>query len=168
MKVRLIFLLAIFAGSMISGCESDPRSINHQNGTSKTAITLDSKSYQDAVYNRPGGNGASFTISKVSRDGNILQVDVTYQGGCKIHTFNLKWDGIALFTDPPTIPLILTHRANGDECTEKINETLYFDISKLTSNQDLLNKAVIVVQNGTSMEEKAEENETVNVSSNPF
>ena len=168
MKFRILLILTVFVGSMMSGCESDTKNIDHQSGTSKTNITLDSKSYQDAVYNRPGGNGASFTISKVKRDGNMLQVDVTYQGGCKIHSFSLKWDGIALFTNPPTIPLILTHQSNGDECTDKVNETLYFDLTKLTSNQDLLNEAVIVVQNGTSMDEKAEENETVSVSSDPF
>jgi len=156
---RMKFFTTILSTAVLvlTGCEMQPKENQAQDTAVYVTANVSSKQYQEALYQRPGGNGAPYTINSIERNGNILLVEVSYSGGCKPHEFSAVWDGIALFTNPPIIPVILKHDANGDACEAYLTETLEIDLSTLVKDQELLNKAVISLINGTSDQEISEE-----------
>jgi hypothetical protein len=69
------------------------------------------------------------TIQSVKLANNILELTVTYGGGCTAHEFNLiAFEGMENTTTPPTVNFQLSHNANGDECKALITETLVFNL----------------------------------------
>ncbi len=155
MKFFITIVVALIL--VFTGCEIQPKENQAQDTAVSVTGNVSSKIYQEALYQRPGGNGAPFTINSIERNGNILLVEVSYSGGCKPHEFSAVWDGIALFTNPPIIPVILKHDANGDACEAYLTETLELDLSTIVKDQELLDKAVISLINGTSDQEVTEE-----------
>ena len=82
----------------------------------------------DKAYTAPKTNDP-FTIKKMSLDGNILNIEVEYSGGCKDHDFKLYFNQIYMKSLPPKAKFFLVHNANGDACRELISKTYSFDIS---------------------------------------
>ena len=75
----------------------------------------------------------SFRIDTASVDGDLLRLDVSYEGGCENaeHSFELYTTNVLEKTNPPKAPTWLLHDADGDSCGETIQETLSFDLSPL-------------------------------------
>ena len=75
----------------------------------------------------------SFRIDTASVDGDLLRLDVSYEGGCENaeHSFELYATNAFERTNPPKAPTWLSHDAGGDFCGETIQETLSFDLSPL-------------------------------------
>ncbi|KOH42535.1 hypothetical protein [Sunxiuqinia dokdonensis] len=71
-------------------------------------------------------------INTVKVEGDLLIVNLSYGGGCKVHTIDLArvhpWCGT-----PPLPPpsFEIRHNANNDFCEAWFTETLQFDISRL-------------------------------------
>ena len=80
----------------------------------------------------------SFRIDTASVDGDLLRLDVSYEGGCEDadHDFALYSTGPILFTNPPGTETWLSHDAGGDTCTETVQEELTFDLSPLKKSFD--------------------------------
>lgn len=72
---------------------------------------------------------ASFEITDVSLDGDILILKVSYSGGCKDHSFDLIGSPNIMKSMPPKRGIRLIHHNNEDTCREWIDEELKFDIS---------------------------------------
>jgi len=70
-------------------------------------------------------------VNQISLEGDNLTIDVTYQGGCQQHTFELVAWSAFLESLPPQVTLYLSHNAHGDNCTEETNLKLTFDLSPL-------------------------------------
>lgn len=77
----------------------------------------------------PFKSNASTTIEKVSLEGNILTLKVSYSGGCKDHEFQLVGNKMISKSLPPKRGIFLYHNGNEDSCRESITKELRFDIS---------------------------------------
>ncbi len=64
----------------------------------------------------------------------ILNLDVTYSGGCKAHTFELIGSKFIQKSLPPQRGVLLVHHANNDDCRELMGERLKFNIKPLVEN----------------------------------
>ena len=75
----------------------------------------------------------SLRIDTASVDGDLLRLDVSYEGGCDDadHDFALYSTGPIVRTNPPSTETWLSHDAGGDTCTETVQEELTFDLSPL-------------------------------------
>ena len=73
----------------------------------------------------------SYSIVNAFVDGNVLNLDVTYSGGCKDHAFELIGSNIVAKSLPPQRAVLLVHHGNGDDCRELMGERLKFDIKNL-------------------------------------
>lgn len=75
------------------------------------------------------------SISNVQVNGNTLQLNVSYSGGCEEHQFDLYGNFAVMKSMPPKRAIKLVHNANGDNCRELIEKTLKFDISEFAITQ---------------------------------
>ena len=75
----------------------------------------------------------SFRIDTARVDGDLLRLDVSYEGGCEDadHDFALYSSAHLTESIPPSATTWLSHDADGDSCGETIQETLSFDLSPL-------------------------------------
>jgi hypothetical protein len=73
----------------------------------------------------------SFRIDTASVDGDLLRLDVSYEGGCAEHAFTLYSSEYLSESLPPHTNTFLSHDAGGDSCTETVREELTFDLSPL-------------------------------------
>ena len=71
------------------------------------------------------------TIGAVRMNGDNLEIEVSYAGGCEDHVFDLSWSGTYLKSHPAQVVLDLRHNAHGDMCEAYITETVVIDVSEL-------------------------------------
>jgi hypothetical protein len=76
-------------------------------------------------------DNANYNIVNAFIDENVLNVDVTYSGGCKLHSFELIGSQFLTNTMPPERVVLLVHHNNGDDCRELMGERLKFNIKNL-------------------------------------
>lgn len=86
----------------------------------------------------------NYSIVNAFIDGDILNLDVTYSGGCKEHSFELIGSGQVLESLPPQRNVLLVHHANGDDCRELMGERIMFNVKNLASE----NKEVMLIIKG--------------------
>lgn len=79
-------------------------------------------------------NTQPYSILNINLEGNVLQLDITYNGGCKEHEFELVGSAFIMKSSPPKRIIQLYHHNSNDDCRELINESLYFDISSFAYN----------------------------------
>jgi hypothetical protein len=64
-------------------------------------------------------------------DSSVLTIDISYEGGCADHGFELVWDGSLSKSQPPQANVILSHDSMADACTDLVNQKLLFDLSPI-------------------------------------
>jgi hypothetical protein len=74
-----------------------------------------------------------FDLESVSVNGDLLEVDVAYSGGCQPHYFRLCYAGF-LESSPVETNLRLQHDGQGDPCEAYPSETRVFDLSPLKAD----------------------------------
>lgn len=84
--------------------------------------------------------GDSFKIVSGKKNGDFLEITVSYGGGCKLHKFDVVWDGIVYTNDPCNMNLILVHNGNNDSCEALITETIIVNLKELLGNNEYINK----------------------------
>jgi len=72
-----------------------------------------------------------FKMKKVTIEGGVMQIDVSYPGGAKDHDFTLYWNGIVARSYPGKTGLVLKHDANGDKAEALMTKTIKFDLAKM-------------------------------------
>lgn len=82
----------------------------------------------DQGFIAPETNGR-FNVDNMAIDGSILEVTVSYSGGCEEHVFKLYSDQMYMKSYPPQLNLFLEHIDNNDRCRAMIIKKLAFDIS---------------------------------------
>lgn len=105
---------------------------------SPVLLRINSEAFKEVNTNRLNSisTGDSFKINSAKRIKDILEVSISYSGGCKQHTFEVIWDGI-VYTDPPCfINFIITHNANTDSCEALITETLFINLKDLIGDNE--------------------------------
>jgi hypothetical protein len=75
-------------------------------------------------------------INTVMVEKNTLKINVTYQGGCQEHTFELYAATAFLQSIPPQALLHLSHDSHGDTCTKNMEKQLSFDLTPLEKERD--------------------------------
>lgn len=75
--------------------------------------------------------GEAYSINNVKRVGDFLQINLSYSGGCKIHDFEIIWDGIVYTDEPCHMNLLLIHNANNDTCEALITKTIVVNLEEL-------------------------------------
>ena len=100
----------------------------------KSALVLDNN------FNPKKAETQSYEITGHTLKGDMLKLNISYKG-CKNDTFELKANGMYLKTNPPKLPLALSHTSSGD-CDMSLNKTLSFDVSKAKYPGDLANNVV--------------------------
>ncbi len=86
-------------------------------------------------------NSANTQILNATITDSILSLDISYNGGCKPHTFDLIGSKMIQKSMPPIRGIMLAHNDNEDDCRELIEETIKFNINKFRyPNQDIVLK----------------------------
>ncbi len=82
----------------------------------------------DQGFVAPETNGR-FTVDSWSINGSIVEIAVSYSGGCEEHIFKLYTDQKYMKSYPPQLNLFLEHIDNNDRCRAMIMKKLAFDVS---------------------------------------
>jgi len=104
----------------------DQRSVN-------AGLIINKEVFDNLELNRRNGlsKGGKFEFKSVKRSNNVLEVELTFSGGCEIHTIDVVWDGV-IFTDSPcSINLMIIHNDNNDKCEAHITKTFFINIKEL-------------------------------------
>jgi|GEM_PF-1833482 len=72
-----------------------------------------------------------FDMKKVTIEGDVMKIDVSYAGGKADHDFTLYWNQMVAESYPGQTTINLKHDANGDNAEALITKTLKFDISTI-------------------------------------
>jgi len=84
--------------------------------------------------------GDPYSIEELRIIGNCLYASVSYSGGCAEHDFELRWNGVYAYSEPPMAMLALWHNDPDDPCDGIMEQELLFDMSALgiSETQELL------------------------------
>jgi len=75
-------------------------------------------------------------ITSVTLEDNILKINVTYQGDCQEHIFDVYAETAFLQSNPGQGLLYLSHDAHDDACTENVETLLSFDLTPLDKERN--------------------------------
>ena len=85
-----------------------------------------------AVCGGPSSHPITTNSIAIDAVSDTLTAKVTYNGGCKAHEMMLCWGGWSTIAKPTQLlGFFVEHWDNEDLCTDRVTETLEFDISKL-------------------------------------
>ena len=128
------FLFIIIAMSGFISCSDNQDDLDLTSPINSNIILQLNKTVFDKINNNRKNNiseGDNFTIKESKREGDNLQIILEYGGGCKVHTYEIIWDGIVYTDDPCKINLLLIHRGNFDNCEALITDTINIDLKEL-------------------------------------
>ncbi|WP_422079458.1 hypothetical protein [Ulvibacterium sp.] len=132
--------LLLFIGIVLVSCNKDDgdSSLPGENGIN---LLVGAKLYKDMENKRLNGKGsensANFEIVAVERKGNLLNINVSYEG-CRERVFDVIWEGIVRETSPCKTSLILSRKildsdvsCGSDMPIKPFTETLEIDLERL-------------------------------------
>jgi len=133
------FIFLFFIGFSFISCSDNENDIdlgNPFNNNSKVVLRLSKDIFTTFDNNRKNNisEGDSFTIKESKREGDNLQITLTYSGGCKDHIFEIIWDGIVYTDNPCKMNFLIIHRGNFDNCEALITDTVNINLKKLIGN----------------------------------
>ncbi len=64
-----------------------------------------------------------------------LILNITYAGGCKVHKFELVWDGLYFESSPVQVNLSLHHSNENDNCKARKNKKIAFSLADIKSSR---------------------------------
>jgi len=101
--------------------------------SSPLVLRINSEDFKTINTNRLKSiyTGDSFKINSVEKIDDILEVSVSYGGGCKQHSFEIIWDGIVYTDAPSNINLFIIHDAKNDNCEALVTESLSINLKDL-------------------------------------
>ena len=120
-KQLLILGIAILLlAAVLSGCIT---SIDDNNSYQKSII-LDDDLFQNASRD-------PYEIINIGLEVDILEINVSYSGGCEEHEFSLFGSSSFKESSPVQMEVVLSHNDNNDPCDGICAEELAFDLSPL-------------------------------------
>jgi hypothetical protein len=94
---------------------------------------------------------AVFDLKSAKLNGDCLELDISYSGGCEIHHFTTYL--LPVFCGTPPIPpptIVLCHEDNEDLCEAYISEKLFIDLTSLrVPDKDMVEFQLILNYNGS-------------------
>ncbi len=97
------------------------------------------KTSQVVLYDEWPRNGFPNDAAKITAatlENNMLTLQVSYQGSCQEHTFELHAWTAFLASQPPQAVLHLSHDAHGDTCMKQVEKSLMFDLTPLNKERN--------------------------------
>ena len=142
MKTIFSFLVALL---FIFGCKNSKETVKRD----LSSITEVKQISVDKTFTPDIKKQINYTIQNVSISGDIINIDVSYSGGCKEHSFQLTTNGLYAKSNLPKINLYLSHNNNEDMCKKMIEETIHFDIKQIQTQS----KSIIILLNNHQNQE---------------
>lgn len=139
----LVFIYCFLISSCsISGEDLESSDYLANSSVSNVVLRINKDSFDALNANRLKNieEGDPFKIVNGKKNGDFLEITVSYSGGCQIHKFDVVWDGIVFTNDPCNMNLIIIHKANNDSCEASITETIIVNLKELLGNNDYINK----------------------------
>jgi len=126
MKLKFIFHLLILV-FLLFGCSGVKKTTENNKTESKIKVeeVLKVESFNGFQVSK------NFKIEESLIQNEILEIRLTYSGGCAQHQFTLYTAQQYQKSLPPKLPLFLMHDTGGDACREIKQETLLFNIEDL-------------------------------------
>lgn len=118
------FLPALLIFGLLYGCTATQPTVEQNPPQETRQVRI------DPTWQMPP-TSAPVSIKEIQFNGDIMDVAVTYSGGCGEHLFELWTTGKFSTRYPPQLEVFLYHDNRGDHCREIQHETLYFDVSSL-------------------------------------
>ena len=131
-KKKILLIIISLTITILAGCSTT----NPEKTDSEKADPENIKAILYDEWPVGGFSSDAADITQVSVEENNLTIDVTYQGGCQKHDFNLYAWSAFLESLPPQGTLYLSHNAHGDSCTDEISQSLSFDLSPLDQERN--------------------------------
>jgi hypothetical protein len=109
--------------------------------------------YSKLLAGRENFDGTPFEITKVTREGNSLKIDVTGGGG--IENYKVVWDGSLMLSYPMQARLVVAHNTpDGAQDAAMHDYTLEVDLQKLFGNTANPSEVIVHVANGSKKQDK--------------
>ncbi|MCP4583970.1 MAG: hypothetical protein GY839_20355 [candidate division Zixibacteria bacterium] len=106
-------------------------SVNCQKNTAKPSYDPDQIIIIDHESLNRWPDDSFYFSSEALIEDNSLRLNIAYSGGCANHTFRLLGLREFMETNPPTVPIFLSHNAHNDYCDGFMTDTLSFDLKPL-------------------------------------
>lgn len=119
-QLLILGMAFLLLAAVLSGCVT---SID-DNNSYQTSIILDDDLFKNASRD-------PYKIINIGLEGDILEINVSYSGGCEEHEFSLIGDSSFKKSLPVQIEVVLSHNDNDDPCDGIYTEELAFDLSPL-------------------------------------
>ncbi|UCF13133.1 MAG: hypothetical protein JSW06_02470 [Thermoplasmatales archaeon] len=122
MNKQLLILITPFLllAIVLIGCTTP----TDDNNSYQTSIILDDDLFQNASRD-------PYKINNIGLERDILEINVSFSGGCEEHEFSLFEDSSFKESLSVQIEAVLSHNDNDDPCDGIYTEELTFDLSPL-------------------------------------
>ncbi len=147
LRHNTIISLLVVLFLLINSCCSHKKTTNINNVNTANDIESDNGIINltiDEMYQPP--NTLDYKIIYASINDSILNVEVSYTGGCGNHSWKLMWTGMYFKSLPMKVPLTIQHDANNETCDKIISKKLKYNINAI--NPGGKNEKVIVLLKG--------------------
>lgn len=130
----LTFLLTLLFFALIS-CKQSKKAVSVNENITTDEMNSSAKDSikfirTDNSFTPPAENDP-FNIVSVNLSGDILEIEVSYSGGCEQHNFDLVFNGAYKKSLPAKADLYLLHDNNNDQCRSIVEKKLFFNILSL-------------------------------------
>ncbi|MGV3604636.1 MAG: hypothetical protein ACO1N1_25655 [Dyadobacter fermentans] len=104
--------------------------------------------YRKLMATRETFDGTPFEITKVTREGNLLKIDV--RGGNGIDNYKVVWDGSLMLSYPMQARLVVGYNTpDGAQDAAMHDYTLEVDLQKLFGKSANASEVIVHVSNGS-------------------
>ncbi|MCY4401534.1 MAG: hypothetical protein OXD54_03080 [Candidatus Poribacteria bacterium] len=131
-------LIMYFFLLFILGCQQFNNQLNNEpDGLTSVSVDdtiQDVSPYEGDVFIGDAGDRFGtdeFALNSASIDGDTLNVNLSYSGGCETHQFTLVASNSFLESFPVQLPIYISHNANGDTCEAYPTEDYQFDLTQI-------------------------------------
>lgn len=104
---------------------------------------MEQKEINDALIGDIEDNTEPIRIQAAALTGNILEISVSYVGGCRKHELSLVGSQAISKSLPPRRAVKLLHRSIGDTCKRNVTEKIYFNIENLAYRKESGSKIIL-------------------------
>lgn len=135
MKKILLFtstMMMLLAVSAVS-CKSSKNNTNSESNSKNTNAVKDDSIQSlriDPNFDQNAKNDPC-TIESVTLKQDILEITVSYSGGCQQHNFDLVFNGMYKKSLPVKATIFLVHENKGDNCRSIVTQKLAFNIRSI-------------------------------------
>ena len=78
-----------------------------------------------------GHHEDAYSLGNMAVDGDVLQLTVSYTGGCERHRFDVLARAVTITGDDAEADLVVAHDARGDTCKALVTQHLEFSLTPI-------------------------------------